>query len=206
MWPFQNRTTWLLDTVDSIQLDDNREISLISEHPESEKDYRTLIEEKMSEWMMRELTVAQADGIPLENVFVYQLMHLDLKHIPFSGNASQLSACLMDNNNSNVGSRFLDLMVTISMSLPTWYVELLKGRMLYSVLYVIPKTYTYEGEEAPFPSKHQWVEALDKWPFLPFLFIMQDVYDTDTGIRKLEELLQDIGEGNIVQDGATPIV
>ena len=199
MWPFKPHAPQL-DDENVIYLADGNFLPLRSETPELEEKYYNLIKEKMSEWMLRDLTFGQTNQIPLSNILSYQLAHLDLKQLPFTGNSTSLATALEDTTASSAGSRFLDLVAQIALAVPAWYLELLQGRLLYATSYYLPISVTINGEELQLPTKQQWIELLDIYPFAPLLFILQEVYDTDAGVRKLEEILEALPQNNVASN------
>lgn len=174
------------DTLDRIYLDatGDRFYELNSVSDEEIRSALEIIKNKLHYWMLLDISIAGSVNIkPLES-FSVRLATIDLKYLPKTGNWSQLDSYIESNTAYQPASRLLDVITEISLEVSPKLLECLKGRFLYGMLYSLPLSLN----EKAFPTKYEWLDALAQQPWIFYLPLIQEIYDTDHAIAKLTKV------------------
>ena len=173
------------DTEDIIYLDPLGEHFLRLDYPD-EHEYKDLLEivrAKIRSWMLMDIDLASSIDRGIDNSLSIKLATIDLKFLPKTGNWSQFLSYIETNPIYSPLTRLLDTINQISMEVPSKFLETLKGRFLYGMIYLMPKTCSSYS----LPTKDEWVDVLNQMPWVFLLPIVQELYDTDKVIKMLND-------------------
>lgn len=134
-----------------------------------------LIRENIRKWMLQDHATCLTTGTPIENTIAYQIQQLDLKRLPEPNGILALSNILSDTEFSRSGGRLMDTVVRIYTFVPQEVLNAFSGKFLYGMLYALPPSIN----DVPLPTKSEWLELLQSWPWVPLLLIIQELYDND---------------------------
>lgn len=152
-----------------------------------DKEYQ-IATETIQDWIAQDIVFTRSSGHPIESSLVYQLKNLPICTLPFEEQVQVLSDCLRDTRISVATLRMFDMVTRLNTRLSIEFNLVLTGKFLYSVLYGLPPTYAIGNQEFHLPSKMDWANLLKVHPWIPFLTIIQKIYDFDESVRKLQEL------------------
>lgn len=137
------------------------------------------IHTQLKQWMEEEISYTADIYRSMETIqatIAFKLNNIDIKLIPYNQGLIELENILTDNELTQNVSRLMNVFVSINMRLSCDIREALKGRFIYSMCYELPM----EINQVPLPSKQQWLNALNKYPWLPYLVFLQEIYRTDS--------------------------
>ena len=195
MWPFKK----------PVMVDDNNKIIMPllpfdEKHPlyrvyplkmedaeRFDKEYQ-IATETIQDWIAQDIVFTRGSGHPIESSLVYQLKNLPICTLAFEEQVQVLSDCLRDTRISVATLRMFDMITRLNTRLSIEFNLVLTGKFLYSVLYGLPQTYAISNQEIHLPDKMDWANLLQVHPWIPFLTIIQKIYDFDESVRKLQEL------------------
>lgn len=158
--------------------------------PESELQYANalpVMREILRNWMLLDIKLAADNGQPLNSTLSYQIKSIDLKFLPTDTMHEALLRCMHDTPANYSGTRLQDAFVRIALAVPTPVLQVFTGRFLYGMLYSISN----EINGIPVPTKPQWIALLAELPWVPYLVLIQDIFETD---KVLSELFSKISE------------
>lgn len=152
-----------------------------------DKEYQ-IATEIIQDWITQDIVFTRSSNNPIESSLVYQLMNLPICTLAFEEQVQILSDCLRDTRISVATLRMFDMITRLNTRLSIEFILVLTGKFLYSVLYGLPQTYAISNQEIHLPDKMDWANLLQAHPWIPFLTIIQKIYDFDESVRKLQEL------------------
>ena len=177
MWPFKKELV-PQDTTDVIYLG-NRFFPLQCD-PQLYKESLADIKCMMSEWIHQELDMEEQTQAS-EYSLLRALHVTDVRNLGWGTSMDQFLKLLSDSAISCQCIRMEDLIVRISINIPTEVLETITGKFLYGVLY---KTRRIVNRER-YPGKEEWAYSLREVPWIPLLPIFQEVLDKDNAIQRL---------------------
>ena len=172
MWPFKKKNV-LIDTTEFIALDDGFVLPLICDfdlYQSGLKEATAVIDS----WIAQELNNNNALAERIQSSIIFELRKFDLKYLPYPVQISSLENVLLDTELSNAGSRFFDMIVELYTKVPTEVLETYKGKFLHAMLYGLPRNIN----DRPLPDKEAWTILLSKHPWVPFIKLIQDIFET----------------------------
>jgi hypothetical protein len=172
MWPFKKEQL-LVDTTEFIALADGFALPLICDfalYQSGLKEASTVIES----WINQELDNNTALSERIQSSIVFELRKFDLKYLPYPVQINSLESVLMDTELSNAGSRFFDMIVELYTKVPTEVLETYRGKFLHAMLYGLPRNIN----DKPLPNKEAWTILLSTHPWVPFIKLIQDIFET----------------------------
>ena len=176
-----------IDTISTIYLDDEQNYFLSLDYPD-EHEYKELLEivrAKLRSWMLMDIDLAKSIDRGVDNSLSIKLATIDLKFLPKTGNWIQFLSYIENNPIYSPLPRLLDTINQLSMEVPPRFLETLKGRFLYGMVYMMPKNFNSYA----LPTKDEWVSVLTQMPWI-FLPIIQELYDTDKVVQMLNRKLE----------------
>lgn len=177
-----------IDTISTIYLDDEQNYFLSLDYPD-EHEYKELLEivrAKLRSWMLMDIDLAKSIDRGVDNSLSIKLATIDLKFLPKSGNWIQFLSYIENNPIYSPLPRLLDTIDQLSMEVPPRFLETLKGRFLYGMVYMMPKKFNSYA----LPTKDEWVSVLTQMPWIFLLPIIQELYDTDKVVQMLNRKLE----------------
>lgn len=171
-----------VDTVERIFLDDTgaRFFNLEVDPDRYEKGIATM-KEILKDWTVQDITYTTDNNQPIDSSLLYQLKEIDLKFLPYDVYRQRLNYCLGDDAVNYSGARFFDAITRINTYIPLDILDAFRGKFLYAMLYGLPKTInTYE-----LPPKELWLDLLVEHPWVPYLLVVQDLFDREEALEKL---------------------
>lgn len=177
-----------IDTISTIYLDDEQNYFLSLDYPD-EHEYKELLEivrAKLRSWMLMDIDLAKSIDRGVDNSLSIKLATIDLKFLPKSGNWIQFLSYIENNPIYSPLPRLLDTINQLSMEVPPRFLETLKGRFLYGMVYMMPKHFNSYA----LPTKDEWVSVLTQMPWIFLLPIIQELYDTDKVVQMLNRKLE----------------
>ena len=136
-------------------------------------------------WIISEISLAERTNQENHSLLVKSLRDVDIKFLAHDEPLSVFTDTLMDTPVSFSGSRFMDTITRIHMTIPSDIADTCVGKFLFSMLYGLPKTVN----QLPLPTKQQWQDALYAYPWIPYLVFYQDAYDSDEIIKRVEQIM-----------------
>ena len=157
-----------------------------------EQHFFPMIERTLANWIQQDIQTASLAQVPLEACVSYQLAHIDVKFLPFTGSRTKLFNILKDNSVYSGATRFFDAINYLGLVIPSAYIITLRKRFFYSQAFLMPDTLVVAEEKEPvsLPTYRQWLDFLKVYEWVIFLPILQSIYDEDSAILKLKELSQ----------------
>lgn len=183
--PIENKS---IDTISTIYLDDEQNYFLSLDYPD-EHEYKELLEivrAKLRSWMLMDIDLAKSIDRGVDNSLSIKLATIDLKFLPKTGNWIQFLSYIENNPIYSPLPRLLDTIDQLSMEVPPRFLETLKGRFLYGMVYMMPKKFNSYA----LPTKDEWVSVLTQMPWIFLLPIIQELYDTDKVVQMLNRKLE----------------
>lgn len=177
-----------IDTISTIYLDDEQNYFLSLDYPD-EHEYKELLEivrAKLRSWMLMDIDLAKSIDRGVDNSLSIKLATIDLKFLPKTGNWIQFLSYIENNPIYSPLPRLLDTINQLSMEVPPRFLETLKGRFLYGMIYMMPKKFNSYA----LPTKDEWVSVLTQMPWIFLLPIIQELYDTDKVVQMLNRKLE----------------
>ena len=177
-----------IDTISTIYLDDEQNYFLSLDYPD-EHEYKELLEivrAKLRSWMLMDIDLAKSIDRGVDNSLSIKLATIDLKFLPKTGNWIQFLSYIENNPIYSPLPRLLDTINQLSMEVPPRFLETLKGRFLYGMVYMMPKSCNSHA----LPTKDEWVSVLTQMPWIFLLPIIQELYDTDKVVQMLNRKLE----------------
>ena len=177
-----------IDTISTIYLDDEQNYFLSLDYPD-EHEYKELLEivrAKLRSWMLMDIDLAKSIDRGVDNSLSIKLATIDLKFLPKTGNWIQFLSYIENNPIYSPLPRLLDTINQLSMEVPPRFLETLKGRFLYGMVYMMPKNFN----SYVLPTKDEWVSVLAQMPWIFLLPIIQELYDTDKVVQMLNRKLE----------------
>ena len=177
-----------IDTLSTIYLDDEQNYFLSLDYPD-EHEYKELLEivrAKLRSWMLMDIDLAKSIDRGVDNSLSIKLATIDLKFLPKTGNWIQFLSYIENNPIYSPLPRLLDTIDQLSMEVPPRFLETLKGRFLYGMVYMMPKKFNSYA----LPTKDEWVSVLTQMPWIFLLPIIQELYDTDKVVQMLNRKLE----------------
>ena len=177
-----------IDTISTIYLDDEQNYFLSLDYPD-EHEYKELLEivrAKLRSWMLMDIDLAKSIDRGIDNSLSIKLATIDLKFLPKTGNWIQFLSYIENNPIYSPLPRLLDTINQLSMEVPPRFLETLKGRFLYGMVYMMPKNFNSYA----LPTKDEWVSVLTQMPWIFLLPIIQELYDTDKVVQMLNRKLE----------------
>lgn len=124
-------------------------------------------------WMELEEHITNSRGADARLQLVTQLQTIDIKLLGFPEILGKLLLLLEDNELTVSGSRMFDAITRISMVVPVDTLEVIKGKFLYNMLYMLPDTIN----SVRLPTKEMWLDAIKEHPWIPLLVFIQQLLD-----------------------------
>ena len=192
-----------IDTISTIYLDDEQNYFLSLHYPD-EHEYKELLEivrAKLRSWMLMDIDLAKSIDRGIDNSLSIKLATIDLKFLPKTGNWIQFLSYIENNPIYSPLPRLLDTINQLSMEVPPRFLETLKGRFLYGMVYMMPKSCNSHA----LPTKDEWVSVLTQMPWIFLLPIIQELYDTDKVVQMLNRKLElnKVKEETVVRPNAS---
>lgn len=190
---FWNKKKIIGDTVEKIYLNEEgtRYYPLQCDHELYAKGLE-IVKRHLQSWMVQDITIAGNTNQAIDTTLLYQLKEIDVKFLPYAEQQNILTACLRDNEISFSGSRLMDTFLRINVEVPIEVLETIKGKFLYGMVYGLPETIS----DVPIPKKEQWINTMRLFPWCHFLMFIQEIYDTDDIIKRIDALTTKIKAGN----------
>lgn len=182
MWPF-TKVEVPQDTTDAIWIG-NRFYPLYCD-PQLYTDGIERIKKMISSWIQQEVELEKETTFT-EYSLIQAIYQTDIRSIAWASSLDLFLKILTDSAISRQSIRLEDLILRISITIPTDVLETLTGKFLYGVLY---KT-RGEVNKIPYPGKEEWETALIEVPWIPFLPLFQEVMDTNQFMRRIAEKTQ----------------
>ena len=205
MWPFNHQDP--LDTNTEIYLDDTgtRFLPLTYENAEEFDRYVKLIQDKLRQWIALDMTMVTHLAREASSSLAARFATLDLKQLPFDGTRVQLLSYIAGDDAYRPFPRFLDVVNEITLEIPVAMTECLKGKFLYTMLYVCPQEVgarpmptvamapdpEAESDSEPeppiyqMPTKQQWLDLLADHPWVYLITFVQALYDYDVFVSDI---------------------
>ena len=155
---------------------------------EMENQYRSEIEKALANWIQQDIQTASLAQVNLEACVSYELSHVDIKFLPFTGSKTRLLNILRDNSVYSGATRFFDVINYICLLVPPSYLNSLRKRFMYSQAFLMPTTLATAEGDVELPTYRQWYDFLQEFEWVIFLPLLQAIYDEDAAILKLKEL------------------
>lgn len=155
---------------------------------ENEELYEKSIEkmkEIIREWMIQDAEYTTNLNQAINTSLVYQFKDIDLKYIAYPAQFSVLVNCMKDTEVNTSGSRFLDAIMKIYIHVPLNIIRVFQGRFLSAVIYGIPEIIN----GIPRPSKELWKQMMLEANWIPFILLVQDLFDNDDIVNKLNNVV-----------------
>lgn len=176
-----------VDTISTIYLDREQKYFLSLDYPD-EHEYKELLEivrAKLRSWMLMDIDLARSVDRAVDSSLSIKLATIDIKFLPKTGNWSQFLSYIENNPIYSPLTRLLDTIDQLAMEVPPKFLETVKGRFLYGMVYMMPK----KCSSHDLPTKDEWVSVLTQMPWVFLLPIIQELYDTDKVIQMLNRKL-----------------
>ena len=176
-----------IDTVSTIYLDREQKYFLTLDYPD-EHEYKELLEivrAKLRSWMLMDIDLARSVDRAVDSSLSIKLATIDIKFLPKTGNWTQFLSYIENNPIYSPLTRLLDTIDQLAMEVPPKFLETVKGRFLYGMVYMMPK----KCSSHDLPTKDEWVSILTQMPWIFLLPIIQELYDTDKVIQLLNRKL-----------------
>ena len=177
-----------IDTISTIYLDREQKYFLPLDYPD-EHEYKELLEivrAKLRSWMLMDIDLARSVDRAVDSSLSIKLATIDIKFLPKTGNWTQFLSYIENNPIYSPLTRLLDTINQLSMEVPPKFLETVKGRFLYGMVYMMPK----KCSSHDLPTKDEWVSILTQMPWIFLLPIIQELYDTDKVIQLLNRKLE----------------
>ena len=177
-----------IDTVSTIYLDREQKYFLTLDYPD-EHEYKELLEivrAKLRSWMLMDIDLARSVDRAVDSSLSIKLATIDIKFLPKTGNWTQFLSYIENNPIYSPLTRLLDTIDQLAMEVPPKFLETVKGRFLYGMVYMMPK----KCSSHDLPTKDEWVSILTQMPWIFLLPIIQELYDTDKVIQLLNRKLE----------------
>lgn len=177
-----------IDTVSTIYLDREQKYFLSLDYPD-EHEYKELLEivrAKLRSWMLMDIDLAKSVDRAVDSSLSIKLATIDIKFLPKTGNWTQFLSYIENNPIYSPLTRLLDTIDQLAMEVPPKFLETVKGRFLYGMVYMMPK----KCSSHDLPTKDEWVSILTQMPWIFLLPIIQELYDTDKVIQLLNRKLE----------------
>lgn len=174
MWPFKKPVPDSIKT--GIVLDDNYTLPLTMDNEEYRKGLETM-KRILANWIRQDFAaLALMRQSPSTDSLVHAFRNTDLKFLPYPLMQEQLEVALEDKEGFSMsGSRFFDAIGLIHSEVPVECIETFKGKFLHGMLYGLPAT--INGN--PLPSKEAWVRLLARHPWVPFIQLVQEIFEEE---------------------------
>lgn len=176
-----------IDTISTIYLDREQKYFLSLDYPD-EHEYKELLEivrAKLRSWMLMDIDLARSVDRAVDSSLSIKLATIDIKFLPKTGNWTQFLSYIENNPIYSPLTRLLDTIDQLAMEVPPKFLETVKGRFLYGMVYMMPK----KCSSHDLPTKDEWVSILTQMPWIFLLPIIQELYDTDKVIQLLNRKL-----------------
>ena len=176
-----------IDTISTIYLDREQKYFLPLDYPD-EHEYKELLEivrAKLRSWMLMDIDLARSVDRAVDSSLSIKLATIDIKFLPKTGNWTQFLSYIENNPIYSPLTRLLDTIDQLAMEVPPKFLETVKGRFLYGMVYMMPK----KCSSHDLPTKDEWVSILTQMPWIFLLPIIQELYDTDKVIQLLNRKL-----------------
>lgn len=177
-----------IDTISTIYLDREQKYFLPLDYPD-EHEYKELLEivrAKLRSWMLMDIDLARSVDRAVDSSLSIKLATIDIKFLPKTGNWTQFLSYIENNPIYSPLTRLLDTINQLSMEVPPKFLETLKGRFLYGMVYMMPS----KCSSHDLPTKDEWISILTQMPWIFLLPIIQELYDTDKVIQMLNRKLE----------------
>ena len=177
-----------IDTISTIYLDREQKYFLPLDYPD-EHEYKELLEivrAKLRSWMLMDIDLARSVDRAVDSSLSIKLATIDIKFLPKTGNWTQFLSYIVNNPIYSPLTRLLDTIDQLAMEVPPKFLETVKGRFLYGMVYMMPK----KCSSHDLPTKDEWVSILTQMPWIFLLPIIQELYDTDKVIQLLNRKLE----------------
>ena len=177
-----------VDTISTIYLDREQKYFLPLDYPD-EHEYKELLEivrAKLRSWMLMDIDLARSVDRAVDSSLSIKLATIDIKFLPKTGNWTQFLSYIENNPIYSPLTRLLDTIDQLAMEVPPKFLETVKGRFLYGMVYMMPK----KCSSHDLPTKDEWVSILTQMPWIFLLPIIQELYDTDKVIQLLNRKLE----------------
>ena len=177
-----------IDTISTIYLDREQKYFLPLDYPD-EHEYKELLEivrAKLRSWMLMDIDLARSVDRAVDSSLSIKLATIDIKFLPKTGNWTQFLSYIENNPIYSPLTRLLDTIDQLAMEVPPKFLETVKGRFLYGIVYMMPK----KCSSHDLPTKDEWVSILTQMPWIFLLPIIQELYDTDKVIQLLNRKLE----------------
>ena len=177
-----------IDTISTIYLDREQKYFLPLDYPD-EHEYKELLEivrAKLRSWMLMDIDLARSVDRAVDSSLSIKLATIDIKFLPKTGNWTQFLSYIENNPIYSPLTRLLDTIDQLAMEVPPKFLETVKGRFLYGMVYMMPK----KCSSHDLPTKDEWVSILTQMPWIFLLPIIQELYDTDKVIQLLNRKLE----------------
>lgn len=177
-----------VDTISTIYLDREQKYFLSLDYPD-EHEYKELLEivrAKLRSWMLMDIDLARSVDRAVDSSLSIKLATIDIKFLPKTGNWTQFLSYIENNPIYSPLTRLLDTIDQLAMEVPPKFLETVKGRFLYGMVYMMPK----KCSSHDLPTKDEWVSILTQMPWIFLLPIIQELYDTDKVIQLLNRKLE----------------
>lgn len=182
MWPF-TKIEEPQDTTDAIWIG-NRFYPLYCD-PQLYTESIEKIKQMISNWIQQE-TDLEKETTFTEYSLIQAIYQTDIRSIAWASSLELFLKILTDSAISRQSIRLEDLILRISIEIPTDVLEALTGKFLYGVIY---KTRNEVNREQ-YPGKEEWENALIQVPWIPFLPLFQEVMDSKQFLKRIAEKSQ----------------
>lgn len=166
------------DTTDTIFTDSGIESDNYPLNVEDPEEYRTslaIIRKYLLNWMVQDQVMTTSVNQPVESCLSYSIKDIDLKFLPYPTYATKLEEILQDTEINHSGSRLMDTFNRIYLEIAPQHIRVLQGRFIYGMLYGLSATVN----GMTLPSKEMWLDYMAAHPWIPFLAIIQDIYENE---------------------------
>lgn len=137
------------------------------------------IKEYITNWITQEIDISGAMGQNAWSGILNTFRVTDIRVIAWPSTLATFKTALEDSAISYQGMRFEDMILRLSIAIPTEVLETITGKFLYGVLYKTRRM--VNGVE--YPDKEAWEHALIEIPWLPVLPLVQEVLDSNKVFR-----------------------
>ena len=140
-----------------------------------------MIKAYISTWITQEIELLASMGMKPENGLINTFKTVDIRMLGWSTVLDSFEKLLEDTAISIQGVRFEDLILRITLNVPSEILEVITGKFLYGVLYRTRQTVN----KNQYPTKEAWELSLIRIPWLPLLPFIQEVMDTEQTIKRI---------------------
>ena len=180
MWPFRpKQIEETQDTTEQIWIG-NRAFPLQCDNAQYEESVKT-IKTYIGTWITQEIDLLASMGMRPDVGIINTFRTVDIRMLGWSSALDTFEKLLEDTAISVQGARFEDLILRISLNVPTEVMETITGKFLYGVLYRTRQVVN----KNQYPDKEAWELSLIRIPWLPILPFIQEVMDTEQTIKRI---------------------